>query len=361
MQAVRDDVRVVSPAPRTVWSAILGASEEASACHAPEWLDAACEAGGFEDASRLYEREDGRQLVFPILRRASHVPGVSADWSFPNEWGHGGIFARGHVRAEDVATVLPDIVAPGAGRTIVKPGPFMDAAWRAAPARVRVPHVVHLVDLRSGFSGLWSKRLSSGTRNKVRKAEKSGVEIEWDTTGKLIGDHYRLYLDWTRRRARERNIPSRVALTLARRREPLAVDLAVAGRFGERCRVGIARIAGEPVASMIVLRSGSHANWWRSASDRERMGRSYATYLLLAGALEDAAELGCDHFHMGESGGVASLVEFKEHFGGDRRDYQELRFEPAIAVAAARLRETALPAAAKVASWSSQVRRRAGA
>jgi Acetyltransferase (GNAT) domain len=198
---------------------------------------------------------------------------------------------------------------------------------------------------------------SRNTRYKIRRAEKEGVEIEWDSSGQLVDVHYDLHLRWTDRRARERGLPISAARTLARRRESLAVDRAVASRFRERCRVGIAWLANEPVASMIVLRTGAHANWWRSANDRERMGRTYATWLLLAQALEEAAAFGCEHFHMGESGGVASLMEFKEHFGGERRHYQELRFESALAATTVRLRDHAGSRAVKLAAWTAGLRR----
>jgi hypothetical protein len=335
------DVRAQSPAPRSAWRSVLDASDEATAYHTPEWMDAACEAGGLEDVSRLYEGPGGRQIVLPMARRSSPIPGMTADWSMPPNWGYGGIISSGRVDAHDVAAVLPALVAANVGRTIIKPGPLSGAAWNGVPAQSRIPHLVHVVDLRAGFAHLWSKRFSSGARNKIRKAEKSGVEIEWDTAGRLLRPHYDLYLRWARRRAHDHGLPVTVALRLARRRESFRRLEAVARHFGDRCQIGVAWIGGEAAASTIILRNGLHAHYWRSAIDRDRAARTYANHLLLARALEDAAGFGCDYFHMGESGGVESLMQFKEHVGGERRRYDEYRFEHPIVANAVRFREQA--------------------
>jgi hypothetical protein len=339
LAADQRETSVLAPAPRSAWRSVLDASEEATAYHTPEWLDAACESGGFEDASRLYETSDGRQIVLPMLRRAGAIPALSANWSMPANWGFGGIVSSGRVDARDVATVLADLLATRSARSIVKPGPLTRAAWDGAPARVRIPHLVHVVDLRGGFARLWSERFSSGTRNKLRKAEKAGVVIEWGADDRLLRAHYGLYLEWTRRRARERRIPFSVALRLARRREPFARFEAVARRLGDACRIGVAWVGNDAAASTIILRHRDHAHYWRSANDRDRVGRTYANYLLVARALEESAAAGATYFHMGESGGVQSLMQFKDHFGAERYVYDECRFEQPLVANAVRLRE----------------------
>ena len=279
----------------------------------------------------------------------------------PSNWGYGGIIAAGRIDADDVATALPHLVGATADRTIVKPGPLSGAAWEGVRARARVPHLVHVVDLRAGFAELWDRRFSSGTRNKLRRAEKAGVEIEWDLTGKLLRLHYDLYLAWTRRRARDRGIPLPVALRLARRREPFARAETVARRLGDRCLVGVAFVANEPAAAAVILRNGVHAHYWRSAMDKDRAGRTYANYLLLARALEDATASGCERFHMGESGGVESLMQFKDHFGAERLVYDEYRFEHPIVAQAMRLREQAAERAIALGFKAARLRRRAAA
>jgi hypothetical protein len=321
---------VWSPAPREVWRSILAHSDQATAFHTPEWLDAACEAGGFEDASRLYETREGRHLVLPMVRASGPLPGMRSEWSMPPNWGFGGAIASGVVRERDINALLTAGVGPTSAwcRMSIKPGPLTGEAWARALPRRRIPHLVHLVDLRAGFSEHWSKRFSHNTRKLIRRAEKQGIVVERDDTGRLLLDFYDVYLRWAVQGAEARGIPSSAAVAQAKRSEPFTHYKVVARRLGARCRIWIARIDGQAIASIITLLNGSHAHCWRSSSDKKRAGR--ANDLLQARAMEDAADSGCSYYHMGESGGIESLMAFKEKFGAERRVYDELRFEPIL-------------------------------
>jgi Acetyltransferase (GNAT) domain len=338
--------RVLSPAPRDAWASVLKASAEATIFHTPEWLEACCVAGGFEDASRLYERQDGRQIVIPMVRHRGRRA-LRTTWSMPDGWGSGGAIAPRRVTPEDVATVLDDLLR-ATGRLIVKPGHLSGGAWVATSARKRVPRTVHLVDLREGFGALWSNEFSSNTRTKIRKAEKRGVDFQWGTGNELVKIHWDIYLRWTAHRATARGIPVPVGVALAKRHGSAERFETVARCLGERCRVAIAWIDGQAVASAIVLHHGAHAHYWRSASDLAVDRSRHANWLILARILEDAAERGCDHLDMGESGGVRSLVDFKEHFGARPQSYDELRFEPQIVTNATRGRDRLLRVASDV-------------
>ena len=81
-----DGYRASVPALRSEWRAAFLADPHAQAFHSPEWVDAVCATGGFEDASRLYETRDGRLLVLPMVRRR-HLGGVLASQaSMPPDW-----------------------------------------------------------------------------------------------------------------------------------------------------------------------------------------------------------------------------------------------------------------------------------
>jgi hypothetical protein len=325
----------------------LEASTEATIYHTPEWLDACCAAGGFDDASRLYETADGRQIIIPMVRHRAPRPMLQTTWSMPDGWGFGGAIAPGRVVSEDAAMVLDDVLG-ATPRLIVKPGPMTGGAWLAAPARERLPHTTHIVDLRDGFGTIWSNRFSSGTRNKIRKAEKRGVEIKWGSGSELAAVHWDVYLRWSIRRAKDRGIPVAVGLALAKRRESLGRFETVARCLRERCQVVVAWTDGRPAASTIVLWGGAHAHYWRSASDQALIGHRYANDLLVARLLEDAAERGCEYLDMGESGGVRSLAEFKERFGAKPVSHEELRFEPRIVTNAIRARNLLLRGASEL-------------
>jgi hypothetical protein len=161
----------------------------------------------------------------------------------------------------------------------------------------------------------------------VRKAERSGLSVERETTGRLIPHFYQLYLDWTERRARESGIPRRVASLLAKHREPLKKFQAVAAIPGDGCRVWLARRDREPIASIITLVHGRHAIYWRGYSNKAAAGPSAANSLLQRLAIEDACDAGCRFYSMGESGGVSSLERSKQAFGATPRRGVEVRIE----------------------------------
>src|SRR3954452_21832812 len=160
---------VMSPVPREAWAAVWEASLEATVFHTAEWLDACCQAGGFEDASRLYENSDGQRFVVPLVRPSRWPPRSS--WSIPPGWVFGGAFGTRPVTAADVAMIVDDLHRDSR-RLVVSPGPVNGDAWAAVNAQARVRHDVHVIDLLEGFDSLWSRSFSSDTRNKVRKAEK---------------------------------------------------------------------------------------------------------------------------------------------------------------------------------------------
>jgi len=334
-------VSVHSPVPREAWNSALEASPEATVFHTPEWIDACCEATGLENASRLYETADGARLVLPMVQRRAPRSMLRTIRSLPDGWGFGGAVGSRRVMREDVAMMLDDLVGSSA-RLIVKPGPLTGDAWLAAPASRRLPHVIHIVDLRKGYGALWSHGFSSGTRNKIRKAEKRGVEVQWGPGSELAQVHWDIYLRWTIGRAKERGIPVSLGLALAKHRESLRRFEIVARRLGDRCRVWVASIDGQPAASTIVLSSGAHAHYWRATSDQALAGPRYPNYLLLARVLEHVAEHGYEYFDMGESGGVRSLARFKEQFGAKPFSYEEVRFEPRIVTNAGRARDRLL-------------------
>jgi putative intracellular protease/amidase len=337
-------LHVVSPAPLYMWQAIWEASREATIFHRPEWLAACCHTEGFEDASRLYETVDGARIVFPLVRSPALLPRWRTTWSMPVGWGLGGAFGSRALRTADVASMLNHLRGD-AGPLVISPGPVTGGAWESIAAPVRVRHDAHVVDVRGGFEALWSKAFSSDTRNKVRKARKRGVEVEWGPGSELVDVHWDIYLRWTRQRAATRGIPAAVALALAKRREPLVRYQAIATHLGERCQVAVARVDGEPAASVIALVGGVHAHYWRATSDQALVRRRYANHLLVASVLERAAADGSAFVHMGESGGRRSLIEFKEHFGARPVSYHELRFGPTAVTKAVRARERLVQAA----------------
>lgn len=187
---------VISPAPRGPWEAALAENPDTSIYQTPAWLDCVCTAGPYEDASRLYETADGRPPILPMARRRGLPGPLTIEGSLPPRWGFAGILGPDPLRASDVATVTDDLARRHVLRTSVKPGPRVAAIWRSgAPLDlVQVPHFVQTLDLSRGFEHVWARRFSTKTRTKVRKAERSGLDVHRDSTGRLVDAYYSLYL-----------------------------------------------------------------------------------------------------------------------------------------------------------------------
>jgi hypothetical protein len=315
---------VVSPAPRDQWLSIVRSSDEAMAFHSPSWSDVICASGRWRDASRLYVAPNGRQLVIPMVRRGIAGGGWAEEASAPYGWGFGGVIGPGSVTSDDVEVSVADISRDGALKTSLRPNPLSAAAWSSIPhvRAVRVPRSAHVLDLGGGFEEVWASRFTGAARTAVRKAEREGMQVERDSTGRLLPEFYDLY-----GQSVERWCSSRYSRWRSLSREPLSKFEKVFEHAGHMAQILMAWQVGRPVAAIITLTLGKNTNYWRGAMNGELAGPTRANYLLHRTAIADACEAGCLSYHMGETGQSASLAQFKTRFGARRVDYDELRFE----------------------------------
>jgi hypothetical protein len=322
------EVSVASPAPREVWHRLVAADPHALPSQTPQWLDAICSVTGTEDASRLYQTADGRQLVLPLVRRgALGAPLVEA--SLPYGWGPGGIVAEGGLLAEDVQAVFADLAGRRVPRMTVRPGPATATTWEKAapPAAVRRPLMAQALDLGAGFDEVWRARFKSDTRTRVRRAERAGVAVQCDDSGRLVPVFQELYRTSVARWARRDGQPLVLARWRAARREPDSKLRAVSAAMGASCRLYVASVDGRPAAAIVVLFGATGAAYWRGAMDERVAGKSYANYLLHCTAIKDACAAGCSAYHMGDSAPGSDLARFKSRFGAEELHYASYRME----------------------------------
>jgi hypothetical protein len=321
-------LRVISPAPREVWERELASDPTALVFQTPEWLDCVCASGRYRDASRLYELSSGRRLVLPLVRLGRRTGALAIEASFPPGWGLGGLVADGGARAEDLAAVFADLAERPAMRTSLRPNPLMNAAWEQARPRgaITVPRLAHVLDLDGGFPTVWDQRFAGSARTAVRKAERAGLTVECDTTGRRTDVFYELFERSLDRWARQQHEPRLLARWRGHRRDPLHKLQLIAEHLAGRCHLWIASRAGEPAAAILVLQ-GANASYTRGAMDKEIAGPTRANYLLHQLAIEQACEAGCRHYHMGESGDSASLAQFKTRFGARPYPYADYHLE----------------------------------
>jgi hypothetical protein len=318
----------ISPAPRDVWQALLDSDPNALVSHMPAWTDFVCAAGGYDDASRLYELPGGRRLVLPMVRRR-HLPNPLADEaSFPPAWGIGGLVAPGGVRLADAAAVFEDLAGRGLLRTSLRPNPVDAEAWSAVqpPQATVLPRLAHVLSLEGGFGRVWKERFRGTARTAVRKAERSGLSVQRDTSGTLVPVAQALFERSVRRWAEQQHEPEVIARWRSHRRDPQRKLELMTQALGQSCRLWVAWAQGQPAAAIVVLQ-GENAHYTRGMMDIDVAGPTRANYLLHMLAIEDACAAGCRHYHMGESGFSSSLAQFKTRFGARPRLYAEYHLE----------------------------------
>jgi lipid II:glycine glycyltransferase (peptidoglycan interpeptide bridge formation enzyme) len=182
------------------------------------------------------------------------------------------------------------------------------------------------LDLAGGFDQVWTKGFTGQTRNHIRRAERSGLSVECDTTGRLIPEFYGLFEQSLVRWANQQHEPVWLARWRGHQRDPLRKLQMMAKMLGDECRVWVARFEGRPAAALIVLQ-GTNAHYTRGAMDKELASATHANDLLQRLAIEDACRAGCHHYDMGESGTSESLAHFKSRFGAVGYSYAEYYFE----------------------------------
>jgi hypothetical protein len=317
---------VQSEASREVWRAVLAGDPQALPDHSPEWVDAICSGGRFEDATRHYEFGGERRFVLPLVRRRG--PAGVGGWlgSYPTGWGSGGLLGA-DLDPRVVRTVVDDLRSLGTARVVIRPDPLRAAAWTAArgPGVTVVPRRAHVADLSGGLAAVRAQ-LPSMTRRNLRTAEKRGVRIEVDRNGRLLPVYYRLHLMSVTRWARKQHEPLTLARWRARRQDPLEKFHAISRNMGDAFRLFVAFVDDRPAAAVLVL-FGRTARYMRGAMDRDLAASTRANDALQMAAIEQACVEGCGTYHLGESGASASLARFKERFGAVPVDYSEYRIE----------------------------------
>jgi hypothetical protein len=313
-----------------VWRELLAADPDALPSQSPDWLDCLCADGGFADASRLYETRDGHRALLPLVRRTRR-PGLLAPLeSMPPGWGYGGLLTDRPPTRDLVTAVVDDLTGQVAVRVHLRPHPLQADLWADALSGRRGvlarPTCAHVLDLGGGFETVWRERFRSATRTQVRRAERLGVEVETDSTGRLLPELYDLLLRSTDRWARHQHEPSRLARHRLTRRDPFRKFETITGLMGDACQVSVAWYRGRPAAAILVLR-GRNAHYTRGAMDERLAGPSQANRLLHARAIEDACLAGCRTYLMGESGRSEGLAQFKSRFGARAHPYAEYWLE----------------------------------
>jgi Acetyltransferase (GNAT) domain len=293
--AYRMSIEAEGADARPAWEDLVAHDESIALSKTPEWIDCICSTSRFSDATLLFRGEDGRQLILPRLRKTGISSFLGLFESPPHGWGLGadasGFLSKGGPASPGQIRALIQEIRRHAGlRTRIMVGDDDATAWASAAPRTiySTARTAQVLDLRGGFSTVWSERFTSKVRSNSRKAERRGVVVESDNTGRLIPVFDALYRNSVDRWAQERGHPLSLMRWRAQLREPQSKFAAVARRMGERCTVWIAWRGGEPLAGIFVLTRGPRVTYWRGAMDKERVRGTGANELLHRYAIEAA-------------------------------------------------------------------------
>jgi Acetyltransferase (GNAT) domain len=331
---------VTSPVPREAWESAVKSDPGALVTQSLPWRDALFASGRYRDVSRLYEFGSGQRIVLPLAQR-THLPGrVATVSSWPQPWAVGGpISPAGRVTGPEAAAVLTDLASSGAVATEVKLRHDADPNWLTAASDYRRQlSNCWMLDLSRGADDVWSGKFRKSVRRAVRKAERSGLDIQVDRVGGQLDTFYQLYQKSVVRWAAMQHAP--VWLTRARLASTTnpARLTRVALAFGPDCGTWIARRNGEPVAGLIVLTAGRYVKAWLAAMDKALAAPLGGVNQLLEWlALQDAIRQGCLHYDLGYATPGSSLGINKQLLGAQLVFPSEIRSERLPVEAAQRL------------------------
>jgi CelD/BcsL family acetyltransferase involved in cellulose biosynthesis len=320
---------VTSPVPREEWESALKSNGNAVAGQSLPWRDALFASGHFRDVSRLYEFPSGRRIVLPLAQRRLRRGGVGIVSSWPKPWAVGGpICPDGRVSQAEAAAVLADVARYKALAAEIKLPHDADEAWLTASSRYQVSQIQDwILDLGDGFDDVWQHRFRHGIRQTIKRAERSGFEIEVDRTARLLDAFHELHEKSVLRWAAKQHAPA--WLTRAR----LAPDVAparmkaLADCFGPDFAIWLARLHGEPVAAIIAVRAGGYVKYMWSVMDKEAPGSAGAPDLLHKLVIEEACEKGYRYYDLGGARPDSSLGAYKRKFGSTLVYRHTLRIE----------------------------------
>lgn len=326
---------------RPAWRELVAQHPGVALSKMPEWVDCVCDCDRFVDASLLLRGGDGRRFVLPRVA-ALKVPGLFA--SPPNNWNLGadasGFLAEGdEPETEQLRALVREVRRRSGMRTRIVVGRDDARAWRAAvPGGVYTdPRTSQVLDLDDGFDEVWSAEFSGKVRSNSRKAERRGVSVESDSTGRLLPEFYELFGKSVDRWARDRGYPVPLMRLRFARSHPRRKFTTLARVLGERCTVWLARREGEPIAAIIVLSAGDWVTYWRGAMDKQLCRGTGANELLHRHAIEAACAQGRRGYDFGLSN-TDELRRFKASFGARQEPVTTYTFESIVPTVAAQER-----------------------
>ncbi len=188
----------------------------------------------------------------------------------------------------------------------------LDSAWEGA--RPSLSYCVHKLDLRVGPQRLF-QRLGGAVRQGVRKAEREGVKIDFDSGEATMRTFFRLHCG-TRRRHGLPPQPWRFFSNIQRHL------LSKGHGF-----IATARLAKKPLAASVFFYDGHQALYKYGASDYA-FQHMRPNNLIMWAAINQCAERGLATLNLGRTSlGNAGLRRFKLGFGSEEEEICYVKYQ----------------------------------
>ena len=286
-----DAVLRVDESHRAAWDAYVARHTAATGYHEWRWRGVFERSFGHEPVGLIATRGDRAVGVLPLVYIRGHLFGRTLT-SLP-------FVNYGGVLADDAEAGRALLEAAGTDAAHRRCGHVeLRHTGRQFPA---LPHRDHKVTMRLPIDeGLWT-RLDRKVRNQVRKAVKSGLQV--DAGG---AEHLEAFYAVFARNMRDLGTP-----VYARR-----FFAEVLAAFPERARLVVVRLAGRPVAAGLTYRTNGTVEvpWASSVRDYNHLCPNHLLYWTV---IETAVADGCTTLDFGRSTPHEGTYRFKAQWGAE--------------------------------------------
>jgi hypothetical protein len=277
--------------------------------HSPSWAKIVEKTWDYRTATRLYN-VNGKSILIPMME--ANKFGFKIFTNIPNNADAGGLFSESDITTDDFKSIINDIVG---GRNLsfsLAFPPFMKLApGKSSPINedwklkdeFTYTHLIKIED--KNYDDIWNG-FHRKTRQKIRKAKKSGVEIK---DGTSLGDFKSFYDIYAKESLQKwgyetPQIPFKLCKNLY--------------KFGsDHVKLSLATKDDKIIAGTLSLLYSKTFYLFMSAFLPE-YGTFNPTSILFNHAIKQACQEGYNCVNFGTSGNLKQLGKFKEKFGPEK-------------------------------------------
>ncbi len=291
---------VLDPAPPALWDRVCAHCPYATFFHTRAWAETISAVfRNLRVATRAYVFSDGTVAILPLMRYRAGLGGLWHGYESMFPGVYGGVITEGELAPERVSQIYRSLWGPRTAWIRLIGNPY--APW-GIPETLR-PTVLFTQALRlSGeFREVW-RGFSRGNRSNIRKAMRSGLQVDLAEHPNEYEQYYWIYQDALRRWGER-----------ATSRYPFDLFLALCRLGPQRVRLWLVRKSGVVIGGILVFYHQGHAVYWHGAF-AEAFFPYRPSNLVHAEAIRDACERGFQWYDFNPSGGHTGVVRFKQSF-----------------------------------------------